>query len=113
MRTRLALTLAALVLVFVPAAVGSRTDNPVLVGDVGAADGFVISLTDAAGNKVSHLDPGTYTIVVHDRSTFHDFHLTGPGVDNTTRIDAIEDVTWTVTFKDGAYKYVCDPHSDQ
>jgi hypothetical protein len=110
MRTRLALTLAA-ALVLVPAAVGSRADNPVLVGDVGAGDGFVISLADASGAKVSHLDPGTYTIVVHDHSTIHDFHLTGPGVDQTTRIDAIEDVTWTVTLGNGTYKFVCDPHA--
>jgi plastocyanin len=59
---------------------------------------------------VSHLDRGTYTINVKDQGTIHNFHLTGPGVDQTTDVDGTGDFTWTVTLTDGTYTYQCDPH---
>ena len=63
------------------------------------------------GVQVTHLTAGTYQIQVHDNSTFHNFHLTGPGVDKSTEIDTKSVVAWTVTFTDGVHKYVCDPHA--
>jgi plastocyanin len=101
-------------LLLAPAALlpsGAGADNPVLEGTVGTNDAFVISLVEASGGKVTHLDPGTYTIVVHDRSAEHNFHLTGPGVNQSTDIEGIGDATWTVTLTDGIYLYQCDPHS--
>lgn len=83
--------------------------NPRLLGTVGP--GFSISLTDSGGNPVTRLDPGTYDIVVEDRGDVHNFHLTGPGVDMRTGVEAIGSVTWTVTLAAGSYRYVCDPHS--
>jgi hypothetical protein len=100
--------LAALVL---PSA-AARADNPVLVGSVGKGDNFIISLHDANDNPVRHLDPGTYTIQVHDLSELHNFHLFGPGVDQSTVVETKSDVTWTVTFQDGKYTYRCDAHPD-
>jgi hypothetical protein len=92
----------------------ARADNPVLTGDVGAGDAFVISLSDASGAPVKHVDAGTYTLVVHDRSTFHNFHLSGPGnVDVSTTVDGTGDQTFTVTLVDGRYFFQCDPHSAQ
>ena len=83
-----------------------------LVGTVGTNDGFQLSLTDAAGAAVKHVDAGTYTLVVHDRSTFHNFHLFGPGnVDAATAVDATGDETFTVTLTDGIYTFQCDPHA--
>jgi len=93
-----------------PSSVASA-DNPVLVGTVGTGDAFVISLAGPDGTKATHLDPGTYTLVVHDRSAEHNFHLTGPGVDQATDVEGIGDATWTVTLTDGIYRYQCDPHS--
>jgi plastocyanin len=84
-------------------------DNPVLTGTVGP--GFTISLTDAAGNKVTHLDVGTYTVKVSDRGDVHNFHLFGPGVDQATGVETTGDVEWTVTLTDGVYTYQCDPHA--
>jgi plastocyanin len=72
---------------------------------------FEISLTDASGNRVTQLDPGTYTIVVDDKSDFHNFHLSGPGVNERTGVESVGTTTWTVTFVEGRYTYVCDPHS--
>ena len=73
--------------------------------------GFTISLTDAAGTRVTQLDPGTYEIVVDDRSAEHNFHLRGPGVDRATDVEFVGMQTWTVTIAEGTYTYVCDPHA--
>jgi plastocyanin len=111
MTTRIALVtlLAALVL---PSAV-AQADNPKLVAVVGTNDAFVISLRDANGNAVTQLAPGTYDIAVSDRSESHNFHLKGPGVDQSTPIGEKQETTWTVTIGTGVYTYVCDAHSSQ
>lgn len=111
MTTRIALVtlLAALVL---PSAV-AQADNPKLLAVVGTNDAFVISLRDANGNAVTQLAPGTYDIAVSDRSELHNFHLKGPGVDQSTPIGAKLETTWTVTIGTGIYTYVCDAHASQ
>jgi hypothetical protein len=60
---------------------------------------------------VTSLTAGTYQIEVHDNSAIHDFHLSGPGVNQTTGVDDITTVTWTVTFQAGSYSFACDPHA--
>jgi len=92
---------------------GSRADNPQLIGDVGQGDSFAISLKDANGKAVTHLDAGTYTLVLRDHSAIHNFDLNGPGVSASTDIGAVEDKTFTVTFTDGTYFFVCDAHAGQ
>jgi plastocyanin len=54
---------------------------------------------------------GTYKIVIRDRSSIHNFHLTGPGVNKKTSVAAVGTTTWTVKLKKGTYKFVCDPHA--
>jgi len=105
-RLPLLLLLAAAIL---PSAV-ANAENPRLVATVGTGDAFVITLRDANGNAVTHVDPGTYDVAVRDVSEFHNFHLRGPGVDKATAVEAAETVTWTVTLTDGTYTYQCDPH---
>ena len=107
------LLLVALALLFAVGAGSARADNPVLTGDVGLNDAFVISLSDAGGAKVTHLDAGTYTLVVHDHSSFHNFHLSGPGVNVQSDVDTTGDATFTVALVDGTYFFQCDPHSSQ
>lgn len=109
---RLRLLLAALLVPLAGAAGAARADNPVLTGDVGQGDSFTITLSSAAG-KVAHLDPGTYTLVIHDHSAFHNFHLSGPGVDVSTTPDFVGDQSFTVALTDGTYFFQCDPHSSQ
>lgn len=75
--------------------------------------GFTIVLIDETGTRVTHLDPGEYTIHVADQSVEHNFHLFGPGVDRRTEIETLGTTTWTVTFVDGVYTYLCDPHADE
>jgi plastocyanin len=96
-----------------PGAVGARTAATPLTATVGSAaapDAFQISLTDATGARVTHLDPGAYTITVHDYSTIHNFALSGPGVSQHSDLDAVQTLTWEVTFSDGTYNYVCQAH---
>jgi alpha-D-ribose 1-methylphosphonate 5-triphosphate synthase subunit PhnH len=101
-----------LVLLVLVAALGgpAAADNPMLQARVGENDSFAITLTDATGAKVTHLDPGDYTIQVNDMSDMHNFDLTGPGVSKSTGVADIGQQTWNVTFTNGTYKFVCDVH---
>jgi plastocyanin len=108
-----ALRIALLVLLVAAFAGTARAENPVLTGTVGTGDAFVITLQGADGTRVTHVDPGTYTVVVRDKSSFHNFHLFGPGVDVSTDVDSVGDKTFTVTLADGTYTYQCDPHQSQ
>jgi phage baseplate assembly protein gpV len=110
MFARFAVLVVSGLAVALPSAV-ARADNPQLVASVGFHDAFTITLKDANGNLVKHLDPGTYSITVHDYSSIHSFDLFGPGVKQATDIDGIGDAQWVVTFQDGAtYTYQCDAH---
>jgi plastocyanin len=79
--------------------------------DASVGPGFVISLKGSDGQDVTTLTAGTYTINVDDQSDIHNFHLTGPGVDEMTEVGATGTTTWTVTFQDGSYHFQCDPHA--
>jgi plastocyanin len=106
-RLSLALLVAAAALVFALPG-GARPAQNVLTGTVGP--GFSIALVNESGNLVTHIDPGTYTITVRDQSAEHNFDLTGPGVSQHTEIEFVGTATWTVTFTDAVYNYVCDAH---
>ena len=88
---------------------------PLLEGQVGTAEdpeGFDLVLTDSSGAPVETLPAGDYDIRVQDLATLHNFHLTGPGVDETTPIPGTGEVVWRVTLKAGEYTAICDPHPD-
>ena len=110
------LVLAALAAVglVVPGAVsaGASLQNELTasVGRATAPNAYVIDLRDSSGNRVSHLDPGTYTITVHDYATIHNFALSGPGVDQASDVDRAETLTWVVQLGNGTYTYVCQAH---
>ena len=71
--------------------------------------GFTITLKKA-GVKVTKLKHGTYIFKIADKSSIHNFHLKGAGVDKKTGVSFTGTKTWTVTLKAGKYTYVCDPH---
>ncbi len=91
----------------------TATKPSALVADVGKNDAFRIEMTDQAGKPLLAVVPGTYRLTVHDESSIHDFHLTGPGVDISTGVGTTGTQTFTVTLRKGTYTYVCDPHSAQ
>ena len=99
-----------------PGAVGAGSAAPpqplvATVGDPSAPEAFRINLVDANGVKVTHVDPGTYAITVHDYATLHNFHLAGPGVNQSTDIATAQTTAWVVTFQNGArYTYECEAH---
>ena len=89
--------------------------DQVLIGTVGSSEdpeAFTIALTDSSGKPVTSVAAGEYQVKVTDPATLHNFHLTGPGVDETTSVSATGEVTWTVTLEPGSYTYICDPHPD-
>ena len=92
----------------------SPAANPMLVATVGTNDGFDIGLADPAGAPVTLLAPGTYDIVVRDRSTLHNFHLASnedPTVNFRTELEFVGEQTFTVTFRENTrYAYACEPH---
>ena len=104
----LATLVLAAVLLGATSGAAAPKQAPMLFGEVGPE--FEISLRDAQGSEVTHLDPGTYVVHVEDKSDFHTFHLEGPGVDERTDVTFTGTVEWTVTFRDGTYRYRCDPH---
>jgi hypothetical protein len=109
--TAVCFALAALAL---PGAVGAggNVTQPLeaTVGSPSALNAYAISLKDSTGAPVTHLDPGTYTVIVQDYATLHNFDLTGPGVSKATDIDGTGDTTWTINVTNGTYHYVCDAH---
>src|SRR5262249_33585462 len=97
--------------VLAPGSARPSTTATQLNGSVGP--GFVITLKDANGNLVSHLDPGAYTITVQNLSdpgtgVVHNFHLMGPGNVNTATPGAPGTTTFDVTLVNGTYTYLCD-----
>jgi plastocyanin len=62
---------------------------------------------------VTGLKIGTYRFVINDRSSIHDFHVAGPGLNRTiTTVDFTGTKSIVVTLEKGVYRYFCDPHSD-
>jgi plastocyanin len=89
-------------------ALAQRSATPTLVGTVGP--GFTITLTQN-GKAVKTLKHGTYTFVIHDKSSIHAFSVKGPGLSKAlTQVPFIGDKTATVTLKAGKYTYFCPPH---
>lgn len=80
------------------------------IGEPGDPDAFVITLTDSTGAEVTELTAGDYTVEIDDPSAIHNFHLSGPGVEETTTVEEVTTVSWDVTLEAGDYDFVCDPH---
>jgi plastocyanin len=92
---------------------GTATGAPAaktVQGTVGPA--FTINLT-AGGKTVTKLKAGVaYRFVINDRSSIHDFHLTGPGLDRMlTSVDFTGTKSFVLTLHKGVYRFFCDPHA--
>ena len=50
-------------------------------------------------------------ITIHDRSSIHNFHLIGHGLNRLTSVAAVRDVhVDSHAPKRGTYRFICDPH---
>ena len=97
------------VMLFLVLAGSSSARTKTLAGTVGP--GFTIGVT-SGGTSATKLEPGRYRLVVSDRSSFHDFHLTGPGLNKVlTSVPYSGTKTALLTLKRGVYRFVCDPHA--
>jgi plastocyanin len=85
------------------AALPASAAVPTFRGTVGP--GFTISMSKKPTK------PGRIKVVVSDKATSHNFHLTGPGVNVRTSVPATGTKTFTITVKKGLYRFVCDPHA--
>jgi plastocyanin len=93
-------------------AVGSAGAAPKTVkGSVGP--GFTIS-AKVGGKKATKLRPGTYRFTVADKSSIHNFRLSGPGYNRAiTSVGFKGTKTVTVKLRNGTYRFQCDPHADR
>jgi len=88
----------AVLAVALPASAATPTYN----GTVGP--GFTIKLAKKPTKA------GKVKLVVADKASIHNFHLTGPGVNVKTSVSGTGTKAFTVTLKKGTYTFVCDPH---
>ena len=103
MKRLIAATCLASLAVAVLAATSPAAAVPVFQGTVGP--GFTIKLAKKPTKA------GKVKITVSDKSDFHNFHLSGPGVNVKTSVSFVGTKTFTVTLKKGTYRFVCDPHA--
>jgi plastocyanin len=110
-RTR-SLLLGAVVTAAALAAPGSGSAATVKTVNGTVGPGFTIGLT-MNGRKVTRLKAGTaYRFVIRDRSSIHDFHLSGPGFNRVlTGVGYTGTKSFVLRVKKGSYRFVCDPHS--
>jgi plastocyanin len=108
------LAVAAVLAAYVAALVGTAgaSSRIKLFGTVGKNNAFKIVLLDPMGAKVTKLKAGTYTFVIHDDSSSHNYELDGPNGKNWTFTSVGFVGTKTVTLKltAGKYKAFCKPH---
>lgn len=82
-----------------------------VVGTEEDPEAYEIELTDESGTPVTTLPAGDYSLTFVDRSSMHNFHMTGPGdVDVSTDVAGSDESTIEITLVEGTYEYVCDPH---
>lgn len=101
-RTILLTSLAALATAVLATALPATAAVPTYKGTVGP--GFTITVPKAPKKA------GKVKLVVADRSSIHDFHLTGPGVNVKTSVGGTGTKSFTITLKKGTYRFFCDPH---
>jgi hypothetical protein len=104
---RVAVLAAAAAVILAPAAFARTTGTTLVAVD---GPGFTITLKEGAKN-VTTLKAGTYSFKVEDKSSIHNFHLTGPGVDVKPSVGGVTTDSWKLKLKKGTYKYAYDPHA--
>jgi hypothetical protein len=107
MARRMLVPIVALIVVLAWTTIGMAA-TPTLRGTTGP--GFTISVK-RNGTSVKKLKAGMYRIVVADKSSIHNFHLFGPGVNKKTTVPFVGTRTWTVKLKAGKYTFQCDIHA--
>jgi plastocyanin len=103
-----ALFVAAVVAALIAVPAYASSSAVTLKGEVGP--GFSIDV-EKAGKDLKTVKAGMYKIKVEDKSSIHNFHLMGPGLNKKTSVPFNGETTWTIKLKRGKYTYQCDPHA--
>ena len=109
--TALAASGAAAVTALLLAGSAGAVTHPKLIGVVGKNDASKLTLR-LNGNGVRTLKAGTYTVVIHDDSTFHSYELDGPHGRSWkfTTVPFVGTKTFTLKLVPGWYKAYCSAH---
>jgi plastocyanin len=102
-----ALLVAAVAAALIAVPAYAKSSAVTLKGETGP--GYSIEVTKA-GKDVKTIKAGTYKIKVEDKSSIHNFHLFGPGLNKKTSVPFKGETTWTIKLKPGKYTYQCDIH---
>jgi plastocyanin len=102
-----ALLIAAVAAALIAVPAYAKSSAVTLKGEVGP--GYTIEV-EKAGKDAKTLKAGTYRIKVEDKSSIHNFHLFGPGLNKKTSVSFSGETTWTIKLKPGKYTYQCDVH---
>jgi plastocyanin len=102
---------AGVALALAAVSLASAASHPTLTGVVGKNDAYKISLA-FNGKSVKTLKAGTYTIVIHDDSTMHNYELDGPHGKSWsfTSVPFVGTKTVTLKLVAGKYKAYCEAH---
>ena len=83
--------------------------KPKLIGTVGP--GFTITLKQNGKALKRLAKPGSYTFVIADKASIHNFVVEGPGVErDITTVPFTGTKTVTIRLRKGKYKFYCRPH---
>ena len=97
---------------------GHAAVSQTMTGFVHSDDSIGLKFADgsAVGGQTAVpivIPPGTYSISVLDDAVEHNFHILGPGVDQSTDVGGLATATWSVTLQPGqSYRFQCDAHPD-
>jgi plastocyanin len=105
-RTTLSVLAVAATGAVLAATAGARSAG--LKGEVGP--GFTIEV-EKGNRDLKTIKAGTYSMKIEDKSSLHNFHLIGPGVNKRTTVAYTGETTWRIKLKPGRYTYQCDPHA--
>jgi plastocyanin len=109
-RLLLPLALAGVFLAVVATGNASTSKSSGLVGETGPGYTIEVNLN---GKDLKTIKAGTYKIKIEDKSSIHNFHLIGKGVNKATTVAFTGEKTWTVKLSPGKYTYQCDIHATQ
>jgi plastocyanin len=107
-RLLLPIALVGVFLAVVTTGNASTCKSAGLVGESGPGYTIEVKLN---GKDLKTIKAGTYKLKVEDKSSLHNFHLLGKGVDKSTTVPFTGDKTWTVKLSPGKYTYQCDVHA--
>jgi len=89
-----ALVVAAVAAALIAIPAYAKSSAVTLTGETGP--GFSIEVKKA-GKDLKTIKAGTYKIKVEDKSSIHNFHLFGPGLNKKTSVPFTGGMTWTIS----------------